>query len=283
MSRKDELRLAVADILQALGPAVERSSKLKWSPTDGTLPIIRSAMLRRQYECLSVAVDLVDNSKGFAAVALLRPACEEFLWAKYLSSLKPSDAENLLVLMGQREVRDSLAAQDSHTGRAVSDDLGLTRYVAQHEASAKALNARTKALGTKLGWDKRTIEGAKLPSVAFVAKAVGETSIYRFLYHASSRYVHFSPAELLRRAWGRTGNVTVSSMHFTDYWGSFVLYWGVYLISSTLPILLELGDELHLGDSIDGDRLISAARRICEHGAVPIITAEELALETDAG
>jgi len=72
-------------------------------------------------------------------------------------------------------------------------------------------------------------------------------------------------------------------MHFTDYWGSFVLYWGVYLISSTLPILLELGDELHLDDSIDGNRLISAARRICEHGAVPIITAEELAWETDAG
>jgi hypothetical protein len=283
MSKRDELRLAAAEILQALGPAVERFSELKWSPSDGTLPIIRSAMLRRQYECLSIAVDLVDKSHGFAAVALLRPACEEFLWAKYLSSLEPSDAENILVLMGQREVRDSLAAQDSYAGRAASDNLGLTRFVMQHESSAKALNARTRVLGTKLGWDKRTIEGAKLPSVAFVAKAVGETSIYRFLYHASSRYVHFSPAELLRRAWGKTGNVTVSSMHFTDYWGAFVLYWGVHLIVSTLPILLELGNELDLDDSIDGDKLIAAASRIRDHGAVPIITAEELAWETDAG
>lgn len=282
MSRKDELRLAVAEILQALGPAVERISKLKWSASDGTLPIIRSAMLRRQYECLSVAVDLVDKSQGFAAVALLRPACEEFLWAKYLASLKPGDAENLLILMGQRELRDSLAAQDSHTGCSVSDDLGLTQYVVRHKASAKALNARTKALGTKLGWEKRTIEGAKLPSVAFVAKAVGETPIYQFLYHTSSRYVHFSPAELLRRAWARTGNVTVSSMHFTDYWGSFVLYWSVYLISNTFPVLFELGDEIHLDDSIDENKLIAAARRIGEHGAVPIITAEELAWETDA-
>jgi hypothetical protein len=282
MSRKDELRLAVAETLQVLGPAVERTSKLQWSANHGMLPLIRSAMLRRQYECLSIAVDLVDKSQGFAAVALLRPACEEFLWAKYLASLKPSDAEDLLVLMAQRELRDSLAAQDARTGRAVSDHLGLTRYIEQYEASARTLNARTKALGTKLQWEKRTIEGAKLPSVAFVAKAVGETPLYRFLYHASSRYVHFSPAELLRRAWGRTGDVTVSSMHFTDYWGSFVLYWGVYLIASTFPILCELGGELDLDDSIDGDRLIAAARRIGEHGPVAIITAEELAWETDA-
>lgn len=281
MSRKNELRLAVAETLQLLGPVVEHTSKLQWSPKNGMLPLIRSAMLRRQYECLSIAVDLVDKSQGFAAVALLRPACEEYLWAKYLISLKPSDAEDLLVLMGQREVRDSLAAQDAHTGRKVSDSLGLTRYIKQHQASASMLNARMKALGTRLQWERRTIEGSKLPSVAFVAKAVGEVPLYKFLYHASSRYVHFSPAELLRRAWGRTGDVTVSSMHFTDYWGSFVLYWGVFLIANTFPILWELGGEIDLDDSIDGDKLIAAARRIGEHGAVPIITAEELAWETD--
>lgn len=282
MPKNDELRLAVADTLQALGPAVERTSRLQWSANDGMLPLVRSAILRRQYECLSVAVDLVEKSQGFAAVALLRPACEEFLWAKYFASLKPSDAEDLLVLIGQRELRDSLAAQDARTGRVVSDTLGLTRYIKQHSASAKALNSRTKALGAKLRWEKRAVENSQLPSVAFVAKAVGETSLYRFLYHASSRYVHFSPAELLRRAWGRTGDVTVSSTHFTDYWGSFVLYWGVFLVANTFPILCELGGELDLGDSIDEVKLKSAARRIGEHGAVPIITAEELAWETDA-
>jgi len=282
MSKNDELRSAVADTLQAVSGLVEGASKLSWSPADGMLPLIRSAILRRQYECLSVAVDLVDKSQGFAAVALLRPACEEFLWAKYLVSLLRPDAEQLLVLMGRKEISDSLKAQDNHAGRTVSESLGLAGYIKQSEASSKHINAQIKALGVKLKWEKRTVEASKLPSVAFIAKAVGETSLYRFLYHASSRYVHFSPAELLRRAWGRIGDVTVSSTHFTDYWGAFVMYWGVYLMASTFPVVCELGEEQGAEGALDSEKLLEAAKRIGDHGAIPIVTSEELAWESNA-
>lgn len=278
MSRNEELRSAVTDTLDALRGLIDETSALTWAPKDGVLPLVRSAILRRQYECLSVAADLVDKSQGFAAVALLRAACEEFIWAKYLASLQRRDAENLLVLVGRKEINDSLKAQDDHAGRGVSEALGLAGYLKNSEASAKQLNTQIKALGTKLKWEKRTVEAAKLPSVAFLAKAVNETKLYRFLYHASSRYVHFSVAELLRRTWGKTGKVTVSSTHFTDYWGAFVMYWGVYLLASTFPTICELGEEPSDG-SINGEKLLDAARRIGEHGPIPIITAEELAWE----
>ncbi|MBX3659532.1 MAG: hypothetical protein KF740_13965 [Ramlibacter sp.] len=281
VSRNSELRAAVADTLKALEGLVAAASKLDWSPSDGFLPLVRSAIIKRQYECLSVAVDLVDKSHGFAAVPLLRPACEEFLWSKYLSSLKSADAETLLVIMASREMRDSLRAQDDYAGRSVSESLGLTKYIKSNEATAKSLNARTKALGAKLKWEKRTVENAQLPSMAFVAKTVGETPLYRYLYHASSRFVHFSPTELLRRTWGRTGSVTVSSTHFSNYWDAFVMYWGVYLMASTFPQVTPDGS----GDEefgMDGELLLEAARRISAHGAIPIITAEELAWETDA-
>lgn len=179
------------------------------------MPLVRSALLRRQYECLSVAVELVNVGHGFAAVGLLRPACEEMLWAKYLGSINRKDAERLLRVMARKELADSLKAQDDHVGHSTTEQLGLSQYMKQMTAAAEYRNRELKSLGTKLRWEKRTIENAQLPSIAFIAKAVGDLKTYRFLYHASSRYVHFSPAELLRRAWGEDGfdNCVVSAFH----------------------------------------------------------------------
>lgn len=279
MSRNETLRLAVADTLQAVEGVVEQASQLNWSAADGFLPLIQSAILKRQHECLSVAVDLVDKSQGFAAVALLRPACEEFLWTTYLAKLQRPDAEQLLVLMGKKEISDSLKAQDGYAGKSVSKALGLNEYITNSEASSKYRAAQIKKLGAKLKWEKRTVEGGQLPSVSFIAKSVGKTDLYKYLYHASSRYVHFSPSELLRRTWGKTGNVTVASSHFADYWGAFVMYWGVNLLASTYAAICELSGEDGLAGSVDVEKLMTAAARIQEHGAVPIITSEELIWE----
>ena len=282
MSQIDELRRAVTDTLEAVRPFVEATSKLNWSSSDGMLPLLRTSMLRRQHECLQVAATLVEKSQGYAVVGLLRAACEEYLWAKYLASIPRSDAEALLSLLGQKEIADSLKAQDDYVGRTNTKALGLADHLAHHENSAKRLNIQIKALGKKLRWEERTVQASKLPSVAFVAKAVNEMKLCRFLYHASSRYVHFSPTELLRRTWGRTGNVSVSSSHFADYWGLFVLYWGVWLLAHTLPILVELGIDEEQLQLIDSDKLLDAAQRIAGVGPTPIITAEELRWETDA-
>ena len=282
-SRIEELRKAVDDTLEAVRPFVETASKLNWSPSEGILPLIRTAMLRRQYDCLQVAVYLVEKSQGYAGVALLRAACEEYLWAKYLASISRDDAEQLLLILGRKEIADSLKAQDDYVGRATTTLLGLAPFLSEHKDSAKNSNSKAKALGKKLKWEKRTIQDGKLPSVAFIAKAIGEKKLYGFLYHASSRYVHFSTSELLRRAWGRTGDVSVASSHFTDYWGLFVLYWGVWLLAHTLPPLVELGITEGDLDLIDEDKLLSAARKIADIGPIPIITAEELLWESAAG
>jgi len=211
---------------------------------------------------------------------MLRAACEEYLWIKYLARLSRVNAEQLVTLLLQSETTDSLKAQDDYVGRRVTKELGLEDERAASEAGIPLLKKQRKALGLKLRWEPRIIENGKLPSIAFIAKAVDETGLYQFLYHASSRYVHFSPVELLRRAWGRTGNVSVSSAHFSDYWGDFVLYWGVTLFIKTIPELVNLGLDIS-DESLKpiGDAIIEAAKSIGEHGAVPIITAVELRWE----
>lgn len=278
-SNIEAYRRAVGDMLDALSSWVDGSSKIAWLPSHGILPLVRSSLIKRQHECLEIAVDLADKGQGFAAVGFLRPACEEFLWAKYLASISKADAERLLKVLARTEIWDSLKAQDDHVGKAVMGHLGLGTYFRRMESSTKARAGEVKALGTKLRWEKRTVENSKLPSMAFIAKSVGETKLYKLLYHASSRYVHFSPHELIRRAWGKSGEITVSSAHFSDYWGSFVLYWGTYLLASTFSAASSLGDPSDPNAPIDEERLLAASAAIGELGPVPIITVGELEWE----
>jgi hypothetical protein len=277
MPQSEELRLAVKDVVEALAKFVKKSSELKWVPEDGMLTLVSRSVIRRQWESLSIVGELVDKSQGFAAVGLLRPACEEFLWMKYLASIPRPSAEMLVKSIGKKEILDSLRAQDARAGRTVTKALGLEPYLIQSEARARDQKRILKQLGAELKWEPKTIEGGRLPSTAFVAKATGETKIYNFLYHASSRFVHFSAHELLRRTWRGSGSVTIDSGHFANYWDQFVLYWGVDLMISSFSEASKLGEDSIDDESlIDIEKLNSAAIQIGKHGPVPIITAEEL-------
>jgi len=58
--------------------------------------------------------------------------------------------------------------------------------------------------------------------------------MYEFLYHASSRVVHFSVPELMRRIWGRPGEMTIASNLYEKYWADFSLYWGGWIYAQGL-------------------------------------------------
>lgn len=103
----------------------------------------------------------------------------------------------------------------------------------------------------------------------------GPKEVYEFLYHATSRYVHFSAVELLRYAWGKPGSVSVRSIHFRDYRGAFALYRGLRLFLDSVIDLCQTPGMPTGG--LNEARLRSAAEKIRAFGRVPIITAEELA------
>jgi hypothetical protein len=100
-------------------------------------------------------------------------------------------------------------------------------------------------------------------------------STYKLLYHATSRAVHFSVPELLRRVWGKPGSMKISSQTFERYWAAFSLYWGGWLYSlifvESLLILQEpdIADETVIA-------LQEAALKIKSRGAIPILTREEV-------
>ena len=233
------LQANVRSILDSMRPFMESASDLPWTPSDGFLPVIRRATMRRQFDSLEGIADLVAEKRGYTAAPLVRPACEEFIWIKYLASIAPEDSEQLLVCLANKEFLDSLRAQDDYGGRTLTRNLGLASFLEDAEARSASLQQRLRALGTRLNWQPRTIKDGKLPSVSWLAKETGQQRVYKFLYHATSRFVHFSAAELLRRAWGTPGSVSVRSIHFRDYWAAFALYWGLILFIDTVIAVCE--------------------------------------------
>ena len=273
----DDMQKDVQVVLDSMRTFVEATSDLKWSMKDGFLLVVRRAILVRQFDTLEVISNLVRKNKSYAAGPLLRPACEELIWLKYLSKLPDTDAEELVILTANNEMLRSLRAQDEYGGRMVSESLGLVLHLENAVRREEETRHKLQKLGEKLGWPKQYVKQGRLPSMHWLAEKTNEKAMYDFLYHATSRFVHFSVPELLRRAWGnpQTGNISVRSVHFRDYWGMFSLHWGLRLFLDSAIIFC---DDSNLPDvSLDEAHLLEAAERIGKYGQVPIITAEELA------
>ena len=108
-----------------------------------------------------------------------------------------------------------------------------------------------------------------------LAERTGRLDIYHFLYHATSRFVHFKVKELMRRGWGSDGRFTLSSDHLGEHWRDFSLYWGMYIHVETTLALYELVPDLAASDGdINEDYMQRAIEMI--GGRVPLITPTEL-------
>ena len=206
----------------------------------------------------------------------MRPACEELIWIKYLDSIPPILSEKLVMYIAQDELYKSLHAQDDVAGRTATKLLGLLPHLEKAERCETDRRKGLSSLGHKLHWPNRQVENGSLPPISWLAKKTDEQETYKLIYHATSRFVHFSASELLRRAWGNpyTKSVSITSRHFHDYWGYFSLYWGLNLFLDTLIVLHSI---LGVLSDAEGEAILEAAQQIGKMGKPPIITAEELA------
>lgn len=273
MGNVENLASSVENLLNAVSPAVQAISKYEWTDQK-FLPLINRAVVRRQFDSLSATIALTKSNHGFAAACLVRPAYEEYIWLNYLNTMEESQAERLLKLLGSHEVCDHVKAQENYAGASVMNDLGFTRaFVRARQAGHKTVKSELHQLGKELGWPSRDL----VPSVSFLAKATKNTDMYNFIYHATSRFVHFSVSELLRRAWGASDAITIdiNSTNFSGYWTSFSLYWNVLIFLETFGSA-QLFEQAEL--NIDRDAVMEAAKAIGDFGMVPIITPEELNL-----
>lgn len=231
--------------------------------------IVQRAALVRQREALDAVVTLCETGHSAFAVCLLRPAYEELLWLEYLAKHKDV-ANDLLIKAVKHGIAESLEAQTDFIGRAAMQELGFSmRFVKVRLAADGAVVKALRELGAKLGWR----QGADSPSVAYLAKQVGREKEYPYLYRATSRFVHFSPHELVRRAWGDPNEVKIGSSKFVGYWSAFALHWGLRIYVETFAACADLANFHGAGPNTHEELLALIEAYV---PPVPIITREEL-------
>jgi hypothetical protein len=237
--------------------------------------VIWRSILLRQIESLAVAVHLVETNHGYTAVPLVRPACEELLWLRYITNLAPADRKSLIECLIATGLLKDVEAQEGEVGEEEMTAMGLGEALSGFRAAAPSNRQKLKALGRRLGWPERAVRNGEVPSAWFVATATGSEQMYRFLYYASSRYVHFSPVELARRGWGQPGRLEISSNVYEPIWALFSLAWSARLLGWTLNASLDQIAAEKLPEP-PHEMLQQAFELIANVPLMPLITSDEL-------
>lgn len=273
---KPHLLEGCQDLLNLTSEWISEVSTVEWQPTYGDqgrkdffkLSVI--AVVTKQNESLRTILALDARKESFSAVPLLCAMCEELIWIRYLATLSPTDQGTMIADLASIGLSEALGAQDAYG--VPNFDFG-TAWRAQLSLSTTAAKAELRGLFTSQGFHLRG--PATIPSVSQLAKKADLESTYKFLYHATSRAVHFSVPELLRRVWGRPGSMRVSSNTFERYWSAFSLYWVGWLYSITfIESLLILQEPDFSEEKVMA--IQAAALKIKSGGAIPILTREEV-------
>jgi hypothetical protein len=231
--------------------------------------LIKRAAVVRQTEALTTMLKMTESEHGHFAATLLRPAYEELIWIEYLNK-HPDESAGLASELCLLEVSNSITAQNDFAGPTGMNELGFNYFTEKENATrTHSVESRIRVIGKKLNWKLR---GGTLPSMAWLSQQVGRQRDHEFLYHATSRYVHFSVQELARRVLGTQGKISIGSTPFSDYWQTIALYWGTRL---NVDLLFACADIL-------GEKKLDAKKReevavfLKEFAQVPIITTQEL-------
>ena len=279
MAKVDDIQADVQLVIDSMRTYINEIKTFQWDPSDGEIcEIVFRSILCRQFDALEVVFHLISNWEGFPAGQLLRPACEEFIWTKYLTSI-PSDAVEAIVrCCAAKEVRESLHAQDQSGGRTITKALGLLPFLEEANKRQPCVLELLRTLGRRLGWPKRNIEHGTIPSVSWLAGKAKEKETYNLIYHATSRFVHFSASELARGGSydERTGIATISYAQSRDLHGYLCLYWGVLLFFQTWnEVASFLGEPAALSEQ-NATAITEAVNRIGASGEPAVITRQEL-------
>lgn len=180
---------------------------LTWNKTSPDLRALTiNSCIRRQQDALEGAVALGDAGQGQLAVAFVRSFLEERMWIAFLADMERGDADALLLAMGNWDSIRALTAQRDYIGDAdMTVDLWYPPgFVDALAARLPATKSDLHRIRAKWGWS------GTLPSSGWIADQVSLREEYDYLHSATSRAVHFSAGEVMRRGWGTPGGVLVT-------------------------------------------------------------------------
>ncbi|AHK31074.1 hypothetical protein OPAG_04145 [Rhodococcus opacus PD630] len=236
--------------------------------------------LRRQQESIRAAVLLSRHDLGHLAVAFVCAALEDVMYLGFFASLDLEESQELFVSMGNFDSLRALLAQRNYIGDKEMARLWYPKYFLEW-AVAKSEESRAvlRVLKKQYGWS-----GGIVPTGVWVADRVGQRELYDYLYAASSRALHFSVGEIMRRGWVEaTGMLVTDKPAFREHLASFALdrLWRLYV--ETWRVAVPMLDRAGISSdgSLEDDEIVTAVARLREMGSVPLVHAREWTLPPD--
>ncbi|RZL71009.1 MAG: hypothetical protein EOP32_40680 [Rhodococcus sp. (in: high G+C Gram-positive bacteria)] len=248
---------------------------LKWDDVEKDYRLLAvNISLRRQQDSMRAALLLSRHDLGHLAVALVRAAVEDVMYLRFFESLDLEQSQKLFVSMGNFDTLRALLAQRNYIGDKEMARLWYPKdFLDWAVAKSEETRAVLRVLKKQYGWT-----GGLLPTGVWVADRAGQRELYDYLFAASSRALHFSVGEIMRRGWIEpTGMLITDKRAFREHLASFALdqLWRLYLDTwrVALPMLDRAG--ISSAGSLYDDEILTAVARLRETGSVPLVHAHE--------
>ncbi|SRR5258708_5882935 len=209
--------------LQQLGDSINPSIVITGEMHEGTFDMAATAALIKAYEFCKQAAGS-DKDQSFFLLASLRGICEDYIVLKFIQEQAEDVKNDVIRSRMSEEAHESSIAQwkffkENRPGQRLYYKDSFDQDLEQVRADLR-----------KLLKEHPVKNKASMPSVYYMADKVGMLPLYRYVYHATSQFVHFSPRLLLRMGWEGPPRFTIATANFGDYYHHFSVFYGTFLL-----------------------------------------------------
>jgi len=252
---------------------------------DGQLSLPIQALRASFIKCLHFNISICereskDNLMFF--MPMLRGICEDIIYHNYIFNiLQDDDKLNFIAAYQIIDLEKSVSSQEEFFTVIRPIQPIITKSILRELIISEnsVANSIMEDLKAKYGWKK------KPPSVYQLAEIGNISEIYKYLYAATSRLVHFNPQSLFQMIWGEFENsekkkiksMKISIENYKKYYNQFCVFYGYYLLKLFVE---KLGDILRIDIKIELDSLEECFK---QNRWPEIITFEELNIPIEYG
>lgn len=198
----------------------------------------------KSYDFVRHICSLEDQSTSFFQLPMLRGICEDLITLAYILKLEKPKQNYILTIQRHKEIFKATKVQNDFLGRYNKGQITLP-----------ILNeGRENEIIEILKKEGHEFSDAKLPNVKTMANEIGMGDLYDFLYHATSKAVHFDIMTLLSMGWGEinkdNGEIKpiFTYKNFYRHYYTFSLFYSSFLFIQQTK---EFNDVLPLQNILD--------------------------------
>jgi hypothetical protein len=245
------------DVLAELSDCAKRVTTSSLDGGRRAFDAALAAAFAKSYEFCRFAHGEHGSVEPFFGTGALRSICEDLIALKFIHGMDVHDRSPFVMALSMFEQFRSADAQESFfTHERKSQPILSTKLI---QEVGQRSEQELKSYKAKYGWQSRNL----MPSTFQMAKHVGLDTLYRYLYHATSEWVHFKPRVLLRMGWGTSNaedaEFQFSTRNFHLYYFEFNRFYSVYLF-----ILFIDTFETELSTSDDAVALVAELREFVD-------------------